>query len=60
MKLLKGVASLTEGSPLGKLREDRQPFLVSIPAFVLFCWNMSLTEAAGVFVLAANRGKSWH
>lgn len=55
-----GVASPTEGSPIGKVGDDRKLCLVSLPAFVQFYGNMSLTEAAGACVLAANRGKSWH
>lgn len=59
MKTLAGAASPIEGFPFGKLRDDREAFLVSSPPFALFHWNTSL-EAAGVCVLTANRGKSWH
>lgn len=48
------------GLQLGNSGMTGSFLLVSIPPFALFYWNMSLTEAAGVCVLAANRGKSWH
>jgi hypothetical protein len=51
------VASSIEKSQNKKLRGDKEFFLVSDPPFAMFCWNMSLTEAAGVCVLAANRGE---
>lgn len=60
METLEG-GGITHWGVLSWETQGRQnPFLVSIPPFALFYGNRRLTEAAGVCVLAANRGKNWH